>query len=141
MKYVKSIIALAGPRRDLDKIKLDDKYDEVLKFSVHSGAGEFPDMGAYEHVVEDENGNKKLSWDWQTFKSENEDGALYPYMTKCADAVMDYVFKRAEQLEKLCFQDIVTTIHGPKFGGKVFAVIGFVEYETVEPERKIVVVH
>ena len=49
-------------------------------------------------------------------------------MLKCADAVSDYLTKRSELLETIGFSDIMTTMNGHKFGGKVFAVAGFVSY-------------
>jgi len=130
MKNVNSIIALAGPRSELHKIRFPEgTYDKVFKFECPDDHGEFPDMGAYESRSEDEGGNTIISHDWEKFESSMEDNQLFPYMTKCVDAVADWMMKRAETLEKLNFINILTTMNGHKFGGKVFAVAGFVTYE------------
>lgn len=130
MTNVNSILAIAGPQRELQKMRIPEKtYDKVVRFYTPDDHGEFPDMGAYESRHTDEDGNEYVSHDWETFKSDMEDCQLYPYMLKCVDAVADYMMKQAELLERLNFINIKTTMNGHKFGGKVFAIAGFVSYE------------
>jgi len=132
MKHMNSIIAIAGAKRELDKIKFpSNTFDKVLKFPCPDDHGEFPDMGAYESRTVDKDGNAVVSHDWKKFASEMEDSQLRPYMLKCVDAVMDYMTKEAEFLEKMSFRNIMTTMNGHKFGGTVFAVAGFVSYEAL----------
>jgi len=130
MHHINSIIAITGRAREIDKIHFPPGvYDKIHKFPCPDDHGEFPDMGAYETRAIDENGNVIISHDWEQFQSHMEDSQLYPYMLKCADAVTDYLTGEAELLERLGMSNIMTTMNGHKFGGRVFAVAGFVRYQ------------
>ena len=139
MTYLNSIIAFAGPKRELKKINIPNgTYDKIIKFETPDDYGEYPDLGAFEYRYQDEDGSDCIGYDAEKFQSDMEDHQLYPYMLKCVDAVTEYITKKSEILEKLHFQNIMTTMNGPKFGGRVFCVAGFVTYESIQHSpRKI----
>lgn len=115
-----SIIAMAGTTRDLEmasQFPPEVKWDRVVKVEIPDDHGEFPDVSGYE------------SKDFQEFESKMEDGQLFPYMTKCVDAVVDFTTKNAARLEGLNFRNIHSAIHGMNTGGNIFVVAGFVDYE------------
>ncbi len=122
-----SIIALAGTRRNLEQATQfppEVKWDRVIKVEVPGDHGAFPDLSAYERE------------DFAEFESKMEDHQLFPYMTKCVDAVLDFTVKNAERLEKLCFQNIHSQMHGMKTGGDMFVVAGFVDYEPMRIDKR-----
>lgn len=111
-----TVIAIAGPKDLTGMIKdqIKELYDQVYIFDVPDDYGEFPDTSGY------------TSENFEQFESEVEDGALYPFMTKCIDAVMDWNTNRSNTLDRLGYQYIESFLHAPKFGGKVFACGGFI---------------
>lgn len=112
-----SIIALAGPKRDIESIKpnIDKMFEKVIIFNIPDDYGEFPDTTGYE------------ADNYTEFVSDMEDSNLYPYMMKCIDAVDDYNSSRSTILEKLGYRDIEAILTAPKFGGKVWCVAGIIK--------------
>ena len=124
-----SVIALAGSKRDLDlatQFPPDVKWDKIVRVEVpdSSGYGEFPDTSAYEAA------------DFADFESKMEDQALFPYMTKCVDAVLDFTVKASVRLETVGFRNIHSSISGMKTGGKMFVVAGFVDYQPLVIDKR-----
>lgn len=124
-----SIIAMAGTKNDLltaSAFPPDVKWDQVVKVEIPdgSGFGEFPDTSGYD------------ADDFADFESKMEDHQLYPYMTKCVDAVLDFTAKKADGLAKLNFRNIHSSIHGMKTGGKMFVVAGFVDYQPLRVDKR-----
>lgn len=117
-----SIMAIAGPAADLSEIKkngnLKKMYDKIHYFDIPDDYGEFPDTSGY------------TADNWEQLESTMEDGNLYPYMQKCLDAVMDYTKGMADHAEKNGYWNIKETLQWPKFGGKIFAIVGFVRANT-----------
>ena len=112
-----TVIAIAGPKNltGLIKDKLKELYDQIYIFDVPDDYGEFPDTTGY------------TSENFEEFESEVEDSNLYPFMTKCIDAVMEYNNKRMNTLVNLGYIQVEGFLHAPKFGGKVFASAGIVK--------------
>jgi len=113
----KAIIAVAGPTRETKGIKgvlLKEGFDEVHIFDVPDDYGEFPDTTGYERE------------DWATIESDMEDPALFPFMTKCMDACLQFTLKWERTFDLLGHVHIENNLHWPKFGGKVFAVTGHI---------------
>jgi len=115
-----SIIAMAGTRNDLltaSAFPPEVKWDQVVQVEIPDDHGEFPDTSAYDRE------------DFADFETKMEDDALFPYMTKCVDVVLNFTTKKADGLAKLNFRNIHGSMHGMKTGGKMFVVAGFVDYE------------
>ena len=124
-----SIIALSGTPKDLTRATCfpeNVKFDKVVKVPLPdgSGFGEFPDLSAYDRE------------DFADFESKMEDNALFPFMTQCVDAVLDFTTKHSERLEKLSFRNINSSISGMNTGGKVFVVAGFVDYQPMQIDKR-----
>jgi len=122
-----AIAAISGP---IAKIKplgehLMAKFKKVELFPTPNDCGDFPNTEGY------------TAANWAQFESENEDGALFPFMTKCMDAVLDYTDNKYERQCNQYPGRVEKHIHWPKFGGDVFAVTGHV---LVYPHR-IILVH
>jgi hypothetical protein len=117
-----SIIAISGPdteaKRTRHDMLSDGIYNKVVAFGHPDDYGSYPDTTGY------------YSDNWEDIELLDEDGNLFQHMTKCMDAVLEYVnnkYKRA------CtdYPGIVEkSIHWPKQGGKMFFVTGHV---TVQP--------
>jgi len=119
-----SVIAVAGPTKEIQNMKESFKmFDKIYTFDVPDDYGEFPDTTGYTRE------------DFDKIESIMEDPALLPYMTKCVDAVMEYNNTRSASLEKLGYIDIEAVLQAPKFGGRIFAAVGFVK--AFEPQRII----
>lgn len=114
----RSIIALAGPKGDIwfakKKFEKENMFDRIITFDVPDDYGEFPDTTGY------------TKEDWEKITLHKEDGALYPFMTKCMDAVLDFTNKESDQLDRLGYRQIEKNVHWPKFGGNIFACTGHV---------------
>lgn len=114
----RSIIALAGPRSDLWYAKKgfekEKMFDRIITFDVPDDYGEFPDTTGY------------TAEDWEKITLSQEDGALYPFMTKCMDAVLEFTNKEADAFDRLGYYRIEKSVHWPKFGGTIFACTGHV---------------
>lgn len=112
-----SILCIAGPQKEYSSIRgqLEKTFDKVLFFDVPDDYGEFPDTTGY------------TSENFEQLESTMEDPALYPYMTKCVDAVMEHNRSRAGTLVMLGYKDVEDFIHSPKFGGKLYVVAGIVK--------------
>ena len=118
MMSVYGILVIAGPKHLLPIVKqLEDteNISEMVTFEVPDDYGEFPDTSGY---TED---------NWREQILTMEDSNLYPYMTKCMDAALDWTSKRHRTIDGLGYRNIETFIHWPKFGGKVYAVMGVVK--------------
>ena len=90
-------------------------YNDVYVFKVPDDYGEFPSTEGY------------TAENFAQMESSVEDPALFKFMQKCMDSVMDRVDRK---FERFCTQYpgcVEKVIHWPKFGGKVFAVVGFVK--------------
>ena len=111
-----SVLALVGPQRFILEIEqqLKEMFEKLYTFYITDDFGEFPDTLGY------------TSKDFKNLESEMEDTALFPFMQKALDAVLDFNNKRQATLDKLAYTDIEGFLHAPKFGGKVWAVAGFV---------------
>lgn len=112
-----SIIAIAGPKRDvwsLKKVLEHDSWSRIITFEVPDDYGEFPDTSGY------------VEKDWETIVVDKEDGSLYSFMTKCMDAAIDFTNKKADELDHRGFVDIEKAVHWPRFGGILFAATGHV---------------
>jgi len=111
-----SVLALVGPQRFILEIEqqLKEMFEKLYTFYIPDDFGEFPDTLGY------------TSKDFKNLESEMEDTALFPFMQKALDAVLDFNNKRQATLDKLGYMDIESFLHAPKFGGKVWAVAGFV---------------
>ena len=112
-----SVIAIVGSRLDLSLVIFppEVQFDERIEIVLPDDHGEFPDTSGY---------NRN---DFEKIRLTEEDSQLYPYMLKCIDVVDNYGNKKLGQLEKLNYEDVKFTMHGHTFGGKVFAVVGFVD--------------
>ena len=113
-----SMIAIAGPKREIWQIKKDleqgKMFDKIVLFDVPDDYGEFPDTTGY------------TAENWETMTSDQEDGSLYGFMTKCMDACLDFSNKQADLADRLGLIEIHKNVHWPKFGGNIFAVTGHV---------------
>ena len=125
-----SIIAIAGPKSDVWKLKkdLEKEFDRVVTFDVPDNYGEFPDTSGY------------VKKDWENIVIDKEDGSLYSFMTKCMDAAIDFTNKKADELDSRGFVQIEKAVHWPRFGGNIFAATGHVtgnrkESPIVTPKR------
>jgi len=110
-------MAIAGPRREIEQMNLNElseMFGHVEVFEVPDDYGEFPDTTGYTEER------------WENIVLDQEDGAVFPFMTKCMDCCMEFVNKRVDIADKLGFVNIEKNVHWPKFGGKVFAVTGHV---------------
>ena len=113
-----SVVAFAGAKRDLDEIEMPPgTFNEVHKFEIPDDHGEFPDTSGY---TED---------NWEQISGTMEDSALWPVMQKCMDCVLEFTLKNEALLDKLGRVNIKKIIQFPKFGGRVYAVCGFVQAE------------
>ena len=113
-----SILVLCGPRHleeALHLAELRQKFSKVIMFNIPDDYGEFPDTSGY---------TKK---DFKKLELDMEDPALFKYMQKCVDAVVEYNNKKVKHLDKMAFTEIEGILASPKFGGKVFAVAGLVK--------------
>ena len=122
-----SIIAMAGTKRDLmmaSTFPPDVQWDKIVKVEIPDNHGCFPDLSGYDMS------------NFHEFSSDMEDDALYPYMTKCVDAVLDFTVKKAVTMEALNFQDVSSSISGMNTGGAMFVVAGFVNWEPMRIEKK-----
>ena len=115
-EVVGSIIVIAGPKRETHDMwkELKPLFEKYVVFDVTDDYGEFPDTQGY------------TAKQFSEMESSMEDPALFPFMTKCLDAVMEYNASRVSMMDKLGYHDIEGFIHTPKFGGKIFAVVGMV---------------
>ena len=113
-----SMIALAGPKGDLwhakKEFEKNKMFDRIVTFDVPDDYGEFPDTTGY------------TAENWEQIVLHKEDGALYSFMTKCMDAVLDYTNKQSDHLDRLGYTDIQKNVHWPKFGGNIFCCTGHV---------------
>jgi hypothetical protein len=113
-----SMLALAGPKADVwyakKKFEAQKMFDRIVTFDVPDDYGEFPDTTGY------------TSQDWEKITLQQEDGALYPFMTKCMDVVLEYTNHQADHLDRMGYQNIEKNVHWPKFGGTMFACTGHV---------------
>ena len=111
-----SIIALAGPKKVTWPIRKDlqGMYDRIITFDIPDDYGEFPDTSGY------------TAQNWEQMQSNREDGSLFPFMTKCMDAVLEYTNDQVKRLDKADYIEIKQDVQWPKFGGDVFAVVGHV---------------
>ncbi len=111
-----SIIAVAGPKSDIWKLKknLEKTFDRVISFDVPDDYGEFPDTSGY------------IKDDWENIKIDKEDGSLYSFMTKCMDAAIDFTNKKTDEMDNRGFVEIEKAVHWPRFGGNIFAATGHV---------------
>lgn len=114
-----SIIAIAGPKADVWKLKkeLEKEFDRVITFDVPDNYGEFPDTSGY------------VKKDWENIVIDKEDGSLYSFMTKCMDAAIDFTNKKCDELDGRGFVKIEKAVHWPRFGGNIFAATGHVTGE------------
>ena len=114
-----SIIAVAGPKADVWKLKkeLEKDFDRVITFDVPDNYGEFPDTSGY------------VKKDWESIVIDKEDGSLYSFMTKCMDAAIDFTNKKSDELDTRGFVNIEKAVHWPRFGGNIFAATGHVTGE------------
>ena len=114
-------MAIAGTSEEVGKLHqaMIGIYNDVYTFSTPDDHGSFPDTQGY------------TSENFAELESSVEDPALFAVMQKCMDAVMDRVDRR---YDRFCVQfpasRVEKFIHWPKFGGKVFAVVGFVKVFT-----------
>ncbi len=131
MDSMSSIIALAGPQKLVQVMNFDGMYDKVCKFYIPEDHGEFPDTSGY--VMEE----------WEKWVSKVEDPQLMQHMKRCMDAVLDFLFRKETTLDKMGFQNIVTSVHWPRQGGKVFSVAGFIKWQAIDQQslRGIKVAH
>jgi hypothetical protein len=111
------VMAIAAPSDEVSAIhsNMIAMFNDVLTFPISDSYGEFPDTRGYD----DKN--------FAELESTMEDPALFKTMQKCMDAVMDKVDRK---YERFCSQypgRVEKFIHWPKFGGKVFAVVGIVK--------------
>ena len=125
-------LALAGPKRQIDEITraiaMESGFSKVLKVYVPDDYGEFPDTSGYTRE------------DFAELESSMEDPALYPFMTKCLDFVVEWNGKRMDKADKRGFVNTESFLHWPKFGGKVFACAGIVKAEHPFSDRSMIVV-
>ena len=110
-------MAIAGSSEDVGNIHREmlNIYNEVSIFSVPDDHGSFPDTQGY------------TAENFADLESVSEDPQLFKVMQKCMDFVMDKVDRK---YERFCMQypgRVEKFIHWPKFGGNVFAVVGFVK--------------
>jgi len=128
---VASCLALVGPKQDLADIhdKLKDMFERIYIFHVPDDYGEFPDTTGYSKE------------NWESLESTMEDPALYPFMTKAVDAIVEFNNNRMTTLDRLSCRDIESFVHAPKFGGKIWAVAGFIRAFEPYKEMKIIVPH
>ena len=112
-----SCMAIAGESGDIGEVHRQSVglYNDVGTFSIPDDFGWYPSTEGY------------TAENFAQMESTIEDPALWSSMQKCMDYVMDHVDKK---YERFCTQypgRVEKFIHWPKFGGKVFAVIGFVK--------------
>jgi len=119
-----SIIAISGPEIETRKARHDilseQLYNKVLAFGHPDDYGLYPDTSGYD------------SDNWEDVELLDEDGNLFRHMTKCMDAVLEYVNKKYKKASNLYPGEIEKSIHWPKKGGKMFFVTGHV---TVMPGK------
>lgn len=118
VKETFAIIAIAGPKKEIEKLK-DKRFEKVYYFPVPDNYGEFPDTTGY------------TAKNWMELESNLEDPALKPFMDKCMDAALQFTNDREKYCDKLGYINILKELFWPKFGGKVFAVIGSVSAEKI----------
>jgi hypothetical protein len=113
-----SVVAFAGAKRDLDAIELPpNTFNVVHKFEVPDDHGDYPETAGY------------TADNWEQISGTMEDSALWPSMKHCMDAVLDFTLKKEEWLSQMGNINIKSFIQFPKWGGRVFAVCGFVKGE------------
>lgn len=124
-----SVLAIAGPHEEAMLAKsemLDAKmYNKVYAFGHADDYGNYPDTTGYE------DGN------WEDIELVDEDSNLYKYMTKCMDAVLEYVNKKYTYCCGVYGGNVEKHIHWPRKGGKMFFVTGHVIVEA----GKVVTLH
>jgi hypothetical protein len=127
-----SVITLAGSVEDLAKVQfpLETKFDRRIDIVIPDDHGDFPDTSGYTRA------------DYENLVLTEEDGALYRYMMNALDATEDYLDKKSSTLAAFGFKDVQKVIHGHNFGGRVFALVGFVHYQpAVSGVGRNIVIH
>lgn len=113
---VGAVIAITGPKWEIRKManNMKDRYDRVIELPLPDDYGEFPDLTGY------------MAKDFQHLETEAEDPALHPYMQNALDAVVQWSGDRMTALEKAGYSDIEGFMHAPTFGGRIWAIAGFI---------------
>lgn len=116
-----SIIAISGPEKEAKETRKlllgDNKFNKVLCFGHPDNYGMYPDTSGYD------------SDNWEEMELLDEDSALHPQITKCVDAVLDYINKKYDFACKMFPGQVEKNMHFPKKGGKLFFVTGHVTVE------------
>jgi len=113
-----SIITFTTPEYLVSKLDIPwfkEKFNKVLIFRIPDSYGEFPDTTGYENS------------DWQNLETQCEDPALFKYMQRAIDAVIDYNDKKIRQYEKRGWIKVEGILQAPKFGAKIFCASGIVK--------------